>query len=45
MLTGEKKESKYNSFKSRNPGEWQIPYENVTLKTSDNITLKGWFLK
>ena len=29
----------------RTPAEYNIPYENVSFKTSDGITIKGWLIK
>lgn len=30
---------------SLSPKKWGIAYQNVELQTSDNVTIKGWFLK
>eukprot|EP01017_Pseudomicrothorax_dubius_P031542 TRINITY_DN4041_c0_g1_i1.p1 TRINITY_DN4041_c0_g1~~TRINITY_DN4041_c0_g1_i1.p1 ORF type:complete len:256 (+),score=53.30 TRINITY_DN4041_c0_g1_i1:351-1118(+) len=29
----------------RNPTEYQLPFEDVRIRTSDNIQLHGWFIK
>jgi abhydrolase domain-containing protein 13 len=29
----------------RHPGERSMPYEDVTVRTSDGFNLRGWFIK
>ncbi len=29
----------------RNPGERNMQYEDTYIKTKDNLTLRGWFIK
>jgi len=36
---------KENPEKFRNPGEYGIDYDNVKIKTEDNVYIRGWLLK